>query len=808
MLQDLRFALRLLLKDRWLTAAAVAALALGIGANAVVFTLVNAVLIRGLPYPDGDRIVVLGTRDARGRERPVSYPDFVDWREGVRSFTAFGASSGAPMTLAEADRAAERFQGAFITAEGLAMVGDRPALGRIFTADDDRPGAPAVVVLGHTVWANRYGLDPGVLGRVVRVNGIPSTVIGVMPEQFRFPNNNDVWQPLSALPNLATLPRDRRMLQVFGKLGPGVTLQQATDEVTSMALRLEQDFADTNTGVRPTVMTWVQRQNGGPVRLMFLSLMGAVGFVLLIACANVANLLLSRAAKRAPEMAVRVSIGATRWQLARQLLTESVLLSVAGGLVGLLLAFIGVRLFDTVTADPALGRPYWIRFTMDPTVLAFLASVCVGTGLLFGLAPALHVMRGNVGELLKESGRSGSGGMQARRWTSALLAFELALTLVLLAGAGFMMRSFMVLYQFDLGIETADMTVMRIDLPDQKYPSPESRVEFMTRLEERLGATGALPAATIANAFPLGGGAARLLELEERPVDPDTLPPTVTMMLVGARYFQTIGVTARGRLFGPDDGLPGRDVAIVNERFASMYFPSGDPIGQRIRVTDENVRDSASPWLTIVGVSPTIRQRGASERDPDPVVYRPFRADPLPFATLIVRAPGGPTQAASVLRGEVQALDPDMPLVNVRSLDEQLAVGRWPYRVFGTMFTIFAAIALVLSGVGLYAVTTRSVVERTREIGVRLVLGATPAEIQWMIVRQGALKIAIGLLIGMIGAFGVGRLLSTMLVQTSPTDPITLGGIAVLLTGIAAMACTLPARRACRLDPSVALRND
>jgi predicted permease len=808
MLQDLRFALRLLLRNRWLTAAAVTALALGIGANAVVFTLVNAVLIRGLPYPDGDRIVSLGTRDARGRDRAVSYADFVDWRESARSMRSLGASGGAPMTLAEADHAAERFQGAFISADGLAMVGEAPVVGRLFTAADDRPGAPAVVVLGYTVWTTRYGRDPAILGRVVRVNGIPSTVIGVMPEQFRFPNNNDVWQPLSAMPNVTTLPRDRRTLQVFGKLGPGVTLSQATEELTSIAARLERDFADTNTGVRPTVMTWAQRQNGGPIRLMFLSLMGAVGFVLLIACANVANLMLSRAAERAPEMAVRVSIGATRWQLMRQLLTESVLLSMAGGLLGLALAFIGVRVFDAVTAEPALGRPYWIRFTMDPTVLAFFAAICVGTGLLFGLAPALHVLRGNVGELLKESGRSGSSGIQARRWTSALLIVELALTLVLLAGAGFMMRSFLVLYQLDLGIATSDMTVVRLDLPEQTYPTSESRVAFLTRLEERLAATSAFTSAAIANAFPMGGGALRQIDLEERPSDPGALPPTATLILVGARYFQTLGVTPRGRLFTDDDGLPGRDVVIVNERLASLYFPNADPIGRRLRLTDETTRGSTSGWLTIIGVSPTIRQRGSNEREPDAVVYRPYRADPMNVVTLIVRAPGGPSQVSSILPRELLALDPDMPLVNVRSLDDQLSVARWPYRVFGTMFTVFAVIALVLSGVGLYAVTTRSVVERTREIGVRLVLGAGPSQIQWMIVRQAALMIGFGLTLGMLGAFGVGRLLTTLLVQTSPTDAVTLGSIAMLLTVIAGLACTLPARRACRLDPAVALRKE
>lgn len=807
-LQDLRFAVRMLRKNRWLTAAAVSALALGIGANAAVFTLVNAVLIRGLPYPDSNAIVVLGTRDARDRDRGVSYLDYLDWRESARTFATLGASGGSPMTVADPDRAAERYSGAYISAEGLALVGESPLLGRVFTADDDKVGAPPVVVIGYTVWTARYARDPSIIGRVVRVNSVPSTVVGVMRENFRFPNNNDIWQPLAAMPNLTSQPRDRRTLQVLGRLGTGVTVQQADAELLSISTRQQEQYADTNTGLRATVMTWVQRQNGGPIRLMFLSLMGAVGFVLVIACANVASLLLSRAAQRAPEMAVRVSIGATRWQLVRQLLTESVLLAVLGGVIGLGLAVVGVRMFDAAVSDPALGKPYWIQFTMDARVLAFFAAVCVGTGLLFGLAPALHVVRGNLAELLKESGRSGSGSIRARRWTGALLVAELALTLVLLAGAGFMIRSFVALYQQDLGIDTGSLTTMRLDLPEQKYATPESRLAFFSRLEERLGAITSLPAATIASTFPMGGGAPRLLEVDGRSAEPGVTLPTVTTVLVGSRYFDTLGVSLRGQPFAADAGAHGQDTVIVNARFASMYFPDSDPIGRRIRLTDENLRNSSSPWSTIVAVAPTIRQRSQQDTEPDAVVYRPFRADPVTFATLIARAPGGASQASSLLRDEVHALDPDLPLFNIRTLDEQLAVARWPYRVFGAMFTIFAVIALVLSAVGLYAVTARSVTERSQEIGVRLVLGARPDEIRWLFVRQGAMKIAVGLVIGVAGAFGVGRLLSTMLVQTSPSDPLTLGGIAAILIVIGATACVIPARRACRLDPIVALRND
>jgi predicted permease len=808
-LQDLRFAVRMLIKHRSMTAAAVVALALGIGANATVFTLVNAVLIRGLPYPDSDRIIAVSTLDERDRERGTSYKDFIDFREGARAFSTLSAFTGSAMTLADAEHPPERFPGAFMSADGFAGLGAAPILGRQFTAADDRPGTADVVLIGYSVWANRYQRNPAIVGQKVRINGVPVTLVGVMPEGFRFPFNTDVWQPLRAMPGLEEQSRDRRFLQVLGRLAPGVTLDQATADLTAVTTRLATEYPTTNSGIRPRLMAWAERQNGGPIRLMFLALMGAVAFVLLIACANVASLLLARAAERSPEMAVRVSIGATRWQIVRQLLTESVLLALIGGAVGLGLAVIGINLFDNATSDPALGKPYWIQFTFDWRVVAFFAVICVVTGLIFGLAPALHVARGNVAELLKEGGRSGIGGIRARRWTSVLLTIEVALTLVLLAGAGFMMRSFVTLYSLDLGFDASRLTVTRFDLPQQKYATPESRIAFIERVEERLDGIPALQTATIAGTFPLGGGAVRLLSIDGRPRVERNAAPTVTAVVIGRRYFETLGVAVQGRAFSREDGTAGREVAIVNARFAAMHFPNGDAMGQRIQLTDEGVREGpAPPWLTIVGIAPTIRQRNPQDLQPDAVVYLPYRGDPIQVATILARGEGGPGAIGSILRNEMRALDPDLPLFDVRTLNDQLALSRWPYRVFGAMFTIFAGVALLLSAVGLYAVTSRTVVDRTREIGVRLVLGARPSEIQWLIVRQGALKVVIGLVVGIAGAFGVGRLLQTFLVQMSPRDPVTLGAIALLLAAVAAAACVWPARRACRLDPMVALRSD
>ena len=562
--QDLRFAFRLLVKDRGFTFVAVLALALGIGVNATVFTFVNAVLIRGLPFDDPDRIMSIGVRDARDRDRGLSYPDFEDWRASTRTFSSLAVFNAVTMNVSDEGRTPEQYVGPYMSTNAFQLIGQRPILGRDFLPEDDRPGAPAVVILGNSIWRTRYGGDPAILSRAIRINGVPSTVIGVMPEGLKFPLNADLWQPLGMMPNLLEMKRDARNLQAFGRLAPGVTLDQARADLSAIASRLTHDFPDTNKDIRASVMTFNERYNGGPIKLIFLSLMGAVGFVLLIACANVANLLLGRSSARAREMSVRVSLGATRWRIVRQLLAESVLLAILGGGLGLALAAVGVRLFDLATSD--VGRPYWIQFTMDGRVIAFFAAVCLGTGVVFGLAPALHASRTDLNDALKDGGRGSSGGVRARRWTSTLIVIELALTLVLLAGAGFMARSFLAMSRLNLGFDSSRLLTMQLSLPRQKYSTPELRQQFFDRLNERFAGSADLSATTVATSMPLSGGNTRQLLVEGRTEAADQQPPIVTQVQVGPRYFETLGVTlARGRLFdGTADGTPGHEVAIVN----------------------------------------------------------------------------------------------------------------------------------------------------------------------------------------------------------------------------------------------------
>ncbi len=808
--QDLRVAVRRLIRDRWFTLVASVALALGIGANNAVFTLVNAVLIRSLPFPKPDQIVLILTRDTkRGSDLGVSLADFEDWRGAARTLSGMSFVFQGSFNLSDEGGVPEQYSGAYVSANMFKLIGERPALGRDFGPEDDRAGGPPVVMLGSSVWKLRYGSSPTVLGRTVRLNGLTATIIGVMREGMRFPFETDVWMPTSQLPPaIRQQPRQARNFVVIGRLADTASVDSARAELAGIGAQLAREYPATNKDMAPNLDPFIQRIVGPQIRLLFWSLMGAVGFVLLIACSNVANLLLARAAHRSREMSVRVSLGASRWRIVRQLLVESVLLSIVAGVFGLVISIAGIRWFDAETQG--VGKPYWMQFTMDVRTFAFFAAVCVATGIIFGLAPALHVSKTNVNEILKEGGRSGTGGIRARRWTAALIVVELALTLVLLAGAGFMMRSFLVLYRMDIGVDTSHVLTMQMIIPARKYPTLQDRVAFLRRVDERLASINAIEAASTTTSVPFGGGATRQLEIDGRPTASGERLPIVTMLSIGPRYFDAIGAKlVRGRAFVETEGEPDRQSTIVNQRLVTKYFGGEDPIGKRVRLTEETPTGPQPGWLTVVGVVPNVRQRNNNqESEPDPIAYLPHLENLTMArgALLLARTRSDPGKATQILREEIRAVDPDMALFNIRTLDEVLAQQRWLFRVFGTMFGAFAVIALVLSAVGLYAVTTYSVTQRTQEIGVRMALGARPAQVIWLFLRQAFVQLAIGLTIGLAGAIAVGRLLQSLLVQTSSRDPVTLGSIAVLLTIVAVAACFWPARRATRLDPLVALR--
>ena len=810
-LKDVRYALRRLVRDRSLTVMAAAALALGIGANTAVFTVVNAVLIRGLPYDEPRRIVTVVGRDlASGEQRGVSLPDFEDYRDAAASFSGLAAFSiYDTANLSDADRLPEQVNGARVTPNTFRLLGQPLLLGRDFLPEEGERGAPRTVILSHRVWQDRYGGDPGVIGRDVRVDDEPAVIVGVMPEGMRFPVDSDLWQPLQ--PTAALNLRDNRLLGTVGRLAPGVRLEAADAEMRAIAARLETAYPDTNEAVGAYVQTFNEWVNGDSGRLLVLTLMGAVVFVLLIACANVANLLLARSAHRAREVALRVAQGATRWRVVRQLLVESLALGVPSGVAGLGLGLAGVRLLNVLTQD--VGKPYWVEFTTDPSVVAFFVLVCVGTSLLFGLAPALHVSRTPVAALLQEGGRSGSGGARTHRLTAAMVVAEVALTVVLLSGAGLMIRSFQEYNRLDLGFDPERVLVGMVTLPGRTYPVEEGRIRFMEQVRQRLDAMPGVRAATFADAPPLGGAALQAIEIDGRPTAEGAPAPEVVVLRVGERYFESLDAPLlRGRGLTFDDGRGDSVPAVVvNERFAARFFPGEDALGRRLRMRWPG--DPPGPWLTIVGLGPTIRQR-AAEPDPDAVVYMPYRlqADPGPVVqqsfVLHVLTAGPPASFVTQMREAVRAGAPDQPVSGAQPLATRLRDSLWTYALFSGLLTVFAAAALVLSSIGIHSVTAYSITQREHEIGIRMALGARPGQVVWAVVRRTLAQVGAGLALGAAGAFAASRVIQGLLVQVSPADPATLAAVLAVLAAVTAAACVGPARRAAALDPVAALRSD
>jgi predicted permease len=784
---------------------AILTLALGIGVNSVVFTIVNAALINGLPFHEPQEIVDVSTN------RSMSYPDYLDYQQQNKSFRGIAAYSNLSADLSDNETAAERVNGALISANMFPILGEGPAIGRVFTADDEKPGAAPVVMLSHFLWLSRYGGKSDILGRTIRVNLQSYTVVGVMPEGESFPQDTRVWLPL--VPDQTLQKRDQRNLQAVGRLGPGVSITQAQTELKTISKRLTQAYPDTNKDVEATVMAFTDRGTRGPIRTILLSMQGAVGFVLLIACANMANLLLSRAVSRTRETSVRAALGASRWRVVRQLLIESVMISFLGGMLGLGFAYFGVRWFDAAVANT--GKPYWIVFRMDYHVFAHFLFVCVLTGILFGLAPALQISRTNINENLREGGRGSSTGMRSRRLTAALLIGEIALTIVLLAGAGLMIRSFMNTQRFDIGVDTNRMLTVQIQPGAARYPQPSDRLAFEERTTEQLLSLPGMDSLVIASHPPAGGAALRTLKIEGRVMtDKNNRLPIEGRIAVFPGYFQSMNIKlSRGRDFRQADGLPGAEAAIVNQQFVTKYFPGEEPLGKRLRLGQDLNRgldDPHAPWATIIGISPGVFQQPGREDalKIQPEIYVPFRQDPPVAFTVIARSHLPQDNVIAAIRNELRNIDPDIPLYNIRSLDEILRQQRWPYIVFGSLFATFGAIALLMSAVGIYAVTAYGVGQRTQEIGVRIALGASHRNVMWLVLRQGLVRIAAGLIMGLLAALAVSRVLTGILVNIAPTDPVTFVSISAVLAAVTVLACFIPARRAMSLNPVEALRAD
>jgi predicted permease len=821
-LKDVRYALRTLARAPVLTGLAIFCLALGIGANATMFSVVHSTLVQPLPFRDPERLVdAWSMRRAAGDGRSgTSYADFLDWQRQATSFEALVAVHDRSLTLTGRGEP-ERVVGAAVSAGLFRMLGVVPALGREIEATDDRPGAGPVVILTDQLWQRRYQGDPRIVGQAIGINGRPHTVIGVLPPDVKFPFLQLAYVPLAPLAHDS--PRGARDLQLFGRLKPGVTIEQARAELGAVTTRLAATHAE-NVGWGAHVRPLRDYFAPDSVKVSTIAALGAVTLVLLIACANVANLLLARATSRLREMSLRSALGARRGRLVRQLLTEALVLGLLSVPLGIVLTHVGIAL---VTAGvPADDVPYLIKFQVDPTTLVYTVAVAAISSLLFGLAPAWQVSRTNVSAALREGGRTGSGG--ARAWArNVLVVGEVALALVLLVGASLFMRSFLKLQGANAGFETAPLATQRIYLPGNDYAAPGAKGRRLDDILARIDRIPGVHASAASNLIPLdGGGEYGAVVVDGMPVEAGK-ERRVAYAGVTRNFFETLNVPlARGRTLTASEELQGAPVAVVNVSFVRRVLAAreaapaespersllgasdlgaSDPIGRRIKLLDLE----GAPWLTIVGVVPDFLTSEMDDRtDAPPAVFVAYRLAETPNTGIIVRAAGDPAALSGALRAAVRESDAGLPIFAVATMNEVRRKGFWAFELFSWMFGIFGALALVLGSAGVYGVLSYAVSQRTQELGIRIALGASRRDVLALTVGHGLRLVAVGVGVGVIAAAGVTRVIATLLYDVSPTDPVSFAAVIGVLAGVGLLASYIPARRAIAIDPVTALRNE
>jgi putative ABC transport system permease protein len=801
--RDLRYAVRALLRQPGFTAAVVLTLALGIGANTAIFSVVNGVLLRPLPYPNDAQLMMVRTRFASGQTETASLPDYTDWKAQSSSFSRVSAYASSNDNLAAVGGEPERVPSARVLPDFFATLGVSPAAGRWFLPEEFVFGAHRVVVLSHGLWQRRFGANRSIIGQTITLNARPYTVVGVAPESMRLPARAQLWSPYAYDPAGRAPGRRSDFLAVIARLRPGVTEARAQADMDAVGRHLAEAYPPTNQGVGVDVVSLHDRLVGS-IRPALLVFTAAVALVLLIACANVANLLLARATSREREMAVRAALGAGRKRLVRQMLTESLVLSAAGGALGLLLAWWGVQALKAA-APPTLPR--LDEVALDPMALGFTALAVIVTGLLFGLAPAMRGSAFALHTTLSAGGRAGIGGGRGERLRGVLVVAQVALALILLVGSGLLVRTFSRLQQVDLGFDSGHVLTAQIVLPGAKYTGGEQQAAFFNSLRERLASTPGVQVVGLSTDVPLTGGYNYItFDVVGRPApgpgetSPDAVPTTAS-----PEYFSALKIPLQaGRLFDGTDVPNAPQVAIVNRELVQKHFGGRNPIGERI--TFGNPSDSTG-WLTIVGVVGSTRLEGVG-LETYPQVFTPLAQSPVPFLYVVARTIGDPLAFAPVLRRELAALDPAQPISDVASMDERAASSVAQFKLNSIIVTLFAAVALVLASVGIFAVISYAVAQRTREIGIRMALGAARLDVLRLIVRDGMTPAAVGVVIGAAGAFGATRLMRSLLYGVSATDPIVFGLVATMLVLVAVGACYLPARRAARVDPNVALRYD
>jgi putative ABC transport system permease protein len=801
---DLRFGFRLLRKDRWLALVAILALGMGIGLTTMMYGIIYGMLLRGLPFEGADRIYHVHRADPSQGITQMGVPlhDFLDWREQQRAFEELAAFYNSTVNIGDSGHP-ERFSGSFMTANAFRVLGAQPLLGRAFRDGDDAPGAAPVIILGHAAWQNRYGADPDVVGRQVRVNGRIAEIIGVMPEGFRFPMAQDVWVPLD-LDATRFARGEGTLLEVYGRLHSGVAPSAAKTEFNALTRRIEAAHPSGSPNVQAQVLPYTERFIGSGPRQFLSTMLGAVFLVLLIACANVANLLLTRAALRSREVGIRTALGAPRWRIVSQFLAEALALTTVGAALGLVIASFGVQLFSTAIAST--NPPFWFDIRVDAPVLLFVAGLTMLAALVAGGLPAWQAARADVNEVLKDEAR-GSSSFRLGRLSRGLVVVEVALSCGLLVGAGLMIRSITNLRTLDVGIPTESVFTARVWLPDNAYADVGSQIRFYEDLHERLGALPGVQAVSLTSNLPTLGAANPQVGVEgESYADLQRDRQRARRVVVTPGFFETFERGPReGRDFTATDNEAGLPVAVVNESFARRHFAGESALGRRVHFALPTSADTAPRWLTIVGIVPDMYAGNIDNENPH-AIYVPLAQNGARFLDVAARTAATPMTLTSLVRDQVGAIDADIPLYQVRTLGDAIREITWFYRVFGALFMVFGSVALFLAAIGLYAVMSSSVSRRTREVGVRMALGARRSDVLRLIFRQAMVQVGIGLAFGLALAAGISRLLAVVLFDVEPRDPFIFGAIIVVLALTGAAATFLPARRATRVDPQVALR--
>ncbi len=807
MLKDIRYTVRSLFKHKGFTAIGVITLALGIGANTAMFSVINAVLLRPLPYRDPARLVTIWEESPeRGMyQMPISLANMRDWVAQNQTFEQISAYTFTNLNLTGSGEPA-RLLTVRSSANLFPLIGATPHLGRTFLPEEDREGGNRVVILGHAIWQSRFGSDPGIVGKSLTLNNESHTVVGVMSADSEFPvgfgymgkvlnDPIDLHVPLAA--SSRETKRGNYSFFAIGRLKQGVTFEQARAEMTTIEKRLEQQYPEGNTGIGINLVP-TQEQTVKEIRPALLVLLGAVAFMLLIACANIANLLLGRAASRQKEIAIRSALGASRMRVLRLLLSESLILSLAGGALGLLLAFWGTDALMALAPD---NIPRLNEVGVDAQVFGFTLTVSLLTGIIFGLIPGLQAAKPNLNEDLKEGSRGSMGSSAGKRTRSVLVAVEVALSLVLLVGAGLMIKSFIRLQQTNLGFNPDKVLTTSLSLSRTRYLEGRQQAAFYQQALERIQSLTGVQSAAATTALPLTlSMSGSDFRIEGHPEPEAGKEMIINTSSVSPGYFQTLGIPLmKGRDFTGRDNGDAPEAAIINNDLARIYFPNEDPIGKRITFSD------GESWISIVGVTGDVKQLGL-DTNAKPQVYFPFMQVPSPSMSLVVRTATEPTSLAGAVKSQIQMMDRDLPIEDSKTMQELLADSNSGRRFNMLLLTVFATVALVLAVVGIYGVMSYSVTQRTHEIGIRVAVGAQARDVFRMVIGQGMALAMIGIALGLIGAFALTRLMTTMLFGVEPTDPATFITIAVLLTAVALVACYIPGRRATKVDPLVALR--